>query len=65
MRIEDGALGQRKPKKTAREGWAEASQALAATGDDALVLGAFPGTGDTELVWLCAESFAGGVFRVG
>ncbi|WP_199028866.1 AbrB/MazE/SpoVT family DNA-binding domain-containing protein [Ralstonia sp. ASV6] len=51
MAVEDNALVIRKPQKKAREGWAEASQAVAAAGDDALVMGEFPNADDTELVW--------------
>ncbi|CAH0443271.1 hypothetical protein LMG9673_03998 [Ralstonia pseudosolanacearum] len=51
MAVEDGALVIRKPEKRAREGWAEASQAVAAAGDDALVMGEFPNADDMETVW--------------
>ncbi len=51
MAVEDGALVIRKPEKRAREGWAEASQAVAAAGDDALVMGEFPNADDMEMVW--------------
>ncbi|WKZ88432.1 AbrB/MazE/SpoVT family DNA-binding domain-containing protein (plasmid) [Ralstonia pickettii] len=51
MSVEDDALVIRKPQKKAREGWAEASQAVAAAGDDALVMGEFPNADDAELVW--------------
>ena len=51
MDVVDDALVIRKPQKKAREGWAEASQAVAAAGDDALVMGEFPNADDAELVW--------------
>jgi len=51
MAVEGDALVIRKPKKNAREGWAEASQAVASAGDDALVMSDFPNTDDAELVW--------------
>lgn len=51
MAVEDDKLVIRKPQKKAREGWAEASQAVAASGDDALVMGEFSNAGDAELVW--------------
>lgn len=51
MAVEDGALVIRKPEKRAREGWEEASQAVAAAGDDALVMGEFPNADDMETVW--------------
>lgn len=37
MVVENGAIVLRRPQRKAREGWAEASQAVAAAGDDALV----------------------------
>lgn len=51
MVVEDDTLVIRKPQKKAREGWAEASQAVAAASDDALVMGEFPNADDAELVW--------------
>ena len=51
MAVEDDTLVIRKPKKKAREGWAEASEAVAAAGDDALVMGEFSNADDAELVW--------------
>lgn len=51
MAVEDDALVIRKAQKKAREGWAEAAQAVAAAGDDALVMGEFPNADDEELVW--------------
>ncbi len=40
-----------KPLQQARAGWAQASQSLAASGDDALVWPEFPNEGDKELSW--------------
>ena len=49
--VEDGTIVLRKPNRHPREGWAEASRALAASGDDALVWPEFPNEGDAELIW--------------
>jgi antitoxin MazE len=51
MVVENGAIVLRRPERRAREGWAQASQAIAAAGDDALVWPEFPNEGDTELEW--------------
>lgn len=51
MEVRDDALVIRRPQKPAREGWAEASKALAESGDDALVMGEFANAGDTEGAW--------------
>jgi antitoxin MazE len=51
MSIEGDALVLRKPKAAPRAGWAEESKALAAAGDDALVLPNFANEGDKELKW--------------
>lgn len=51
MAVEDDALVIRKPKKKAREGWAEASHAVAAADDDVLVMGEFSNADDAELTW--------------
>jgi antitoxin MazE len=51
MSIEGDALVLRKPKAAPRAGWAEESKALAAAGDDALVLPEFANEGDKELRW--------------
>lgn len=39
------------PKKHVRDGWLEASKAIAAAGDDWLRLGEFPNDDDVDLVW--------------
>ena len=49
--VEDGAIVLRKPHRHPREGWAEVSRVLAASGDDALVWPEFPNEGDAELIW--------------
>ncbi len=51
MEVEDDTLVIRRPQKKAREGWADASKAVAAAGDDALVMGEFGNADDAELVW--------------
>ena len=38
MVVENGAIVLRRPQRKAREGWAEAGQAIAAVGDDTLDL---------------------------
>ncbi|MCA8016791.1 AbrB/MazE/SpoVT family DNA-binding domain-containing protein, partial [Burkholderia vietnamiensis] len=45
------AIVLRRPKHKAREGWAEASKALAESGDDALVMGEFSNADDAGLAW--------------
>lgn len=49
--VEDCALVLRRPASPPREGWAEASQRIAASGDDALVMPEFGNDGDAELCW--------------
>ena len=51
MSIEHGAIILRRPRKGAREGWGEASKAIAASGDDALVWPEFGNAEDRELAW--------------
>ncbi|TAL55834.1 AbrB/MazE/SpoVT family DNA-binding domain-containing protein [Pandoraea sp.] len=51
MEVEDDTIILRRPRRKAREGWAEASKALAESGDDALVMGEFSNADDTELAW--------------
>ncbi|MGA2536289.1 MAG: hypothetical protein ABSF53_09750 [Terracidiphilus sp.] len=51
MRVEGDALVLRRPKAKPREGWAKASEAIAAAGDDLLVLPEFANDGDAELKW--------------
>jgi antitoxin MazE len=51
MEVENDAIVLRRPRHTAREGWAEASKAIAESGDDALVLGEFVNADDAELAW--------------
>jgi len=51
MSVEHGAIVLRRPRLGVREGWAEASKAIAASGDDALVWPEFGNVEDAELVW--------------
>jgi antitoxin MazE len=51
MSIERDAIVLRKPRKAVREGWAEASKAIAASGDDRLVWPEFGNAGDAEYAW--------------
>jgi antitoxin MazE len=51
MSVEGDALVLRSPKTAARAGWAEASQKLAASGDDALRMPEFANEEDAELAW--------------
>jgi len=51
MEIEQDAIVLRKPNQTPREGWAEASKAIAAAGDDALVWPEFANEDDAKLEW--------------
>lgn len=51
MEIEQDAIVLRKPNRMPREGWAEASKALAAAGDDALVWPEFANEEDAQLEW--------------
>jgi antitoxin MazE len=51
MSIERDAIVLRKPRKGVREGWAEASKAIAASDDDRLVWPEFGNAGDSEFAW--------------
>ena len=51
MAVENDAIVLRRPRHKAREGWAEASKAIAESGDDALVMGEFGNADDAELSW--------------
>ncbi|HVE08411.1 MAG TPA: AbrB/MazE/SpoVT family DNA-binding domain-containing protein [Paraburkholderia sp.] len=51
MQIEGNALVLRRPQKRAREGWADASRAVAVAGDDHLVMGEFPNADDAGFKW--------------
>ena len=51
MTVENNTIILRKPEKSAREGWAEASKAIAAAGDDKLVWPEFANAEDEKLVW--------------
>lgn len=49
--VEHGAIVLRKPARPARADWAQAAQAVAAAGDDALLLGEFGNAADADLAW--------------
>lgn len=49
--VENGAIVLRKPMKQARSGWAEAAQAVGATGEDSLLMGEFGNADDADLTW--------------
>lgn len=51
LSIERDALVLRKPRTNVREGWAEASKAIAAENDDRLVWPEFGNEGDADLKW--------------
>jgi len=51
MVVEGDALVLRRPASAPRAGWAAAAQAIAAAGDDGLVLPDFANEDDAELVW--------------
>ncbi len=51
MVVEKDCIVLRRPRNKAREGWAEASQKIAAQGDDELVWPAFANKGDADLQW--------------
>jgi antitoxin MazE len=51
MAVENDAIVLRKPRRKARKGWAEASKALAASGNDALAWPEFGNEADAELAW--------------
>ncbi|HWW69004.1 MAG TPA: AbrB/MazE/SpoVT family DNA-binding domain-containing protein [Duganella sp.] len=49
--VENGAIVVRAPDQPVRGGWAEASKALAAAGDDGLVMPEFDNSGDEAATW--------------
>jgi antitoxin MazE len=51
MRLEDGRLILAPVQQIRRAGWAEASRAVAASGDDPLVWPEFGNAGDADLAW--------------
>jgi antitoxin MazE len=51
LTVERGAIVLRKPRRGARRGWAEAAEAVAAQGEDQLLMGEFGNAGDLELEW--------------
>lgn len=51
MIVEKDCIVLRRPQNKAREGWAEASQKIAAQRDDELVWPEFANEGDADLQW--------------
>jgi antitoxin MazE len=51
MAVEHDAIVLRRPKPRVREGWNEASKALAAAGDDQIVWPEFANADDASLEW--------------
>ena len=49
--VENGQIILSKPAKAVRAGWSEAAAAVAAQGDDALLMGEFGNADDAELSW--------------
>ena len=49
--IEDGAIVVRAPSQPVRSGWAEASKAIAAAGDDDLIMPEFANADDQAITW--------------
>ena len=49
--LEGNTLIVRRPKRIPRQGWAEASRKLAASGDDKLVWPEFANEADADLKW--------------
>ncbi|MES2830377.1 MAG: AbrB/MazE/SpoVT family DNA-binding domain-containing protein [Pseudomonadota bacterium] len=51
IEVENNCIVIRRPEKKVREGWAEASKAIAAANDDVLVWPEFGNVDDKGLVW--------------
>ena len=51
LAVENGAIVLRRPRQAVREGWAEASRALAASGGDAPVWPEFANVDDDQWEW--------------
>jgi antitoxin MazE len=51
LTVERDAIVLRRPRKAVRSGWAEAARAVAARGDDELLIGEFGNASDSELTW--------------
>ncbi len=51
VELEDGRIAVTPAKRRPRDGWAEASQAIANAGEDALVWPEFGNEGDDKLEW--------------
>ncbi len=55
MAIEDGRIVISAPRRERREGWAEASRAIAEAEDDALIWPEFGNADDATLTWCSGE----------
>ena len=51
MTVENGSIVLRRPRTAPREGWAEASKAIAEAGDDALEWPVFANEADADIEW--------------
>lgn len=51
MSVENNSIVLRKPTRAVRDGWSQASQRVAAAGDDVLELQNFANDGDAALQW--------------
>ena len=51
MKVENGAIVLRPTKRTPREGWSEASRALAAGAEEGMAWPEFANEGDNKLRW--------------
>ncbi|WP_181969687.1 hypothetical protein [Paraburkholderia sp. DHOC27] len=51
MKVENDVIDVPQPQKKVREGWAEASRAIAEAGDDSLVMGEFANEDDKDLTY--------------
>ena len=51
LTVERGAIVLRKPRKSARAGWSQAAESVAAQGEDELLMGGFANAADLELDW--------------
>lgn len=49
--VEGGSIVLRKPVKAVRVDWSQAARAVAAKGEDALLMGEFGNADDAELTW--------------
>jgi len=49
--VEDGAIILRKIKRPSRQGWADEARAIAAQGEDVLLMGEFANADDQDMRW--------------